>query len=399
MDAAFTIRLKKNEERRVLLGHPWIYSNEIDGKLRNLEAGSLVDVESTRGDFVGRGHLNPHSLITVRILSRERCAIDTEFFVGRLRAALQLRERVLPGRTMRREVHGESDGLPGIVVDRFGDVLCAQVRSAGMEAARAQWIDALDEVYAPRAIVLSLRGGGREAEGLEEHESVEVAKGEVPDVLWVGQEGFTWPVPIRGGQKTGVFLDQEENRRRVGALSKGCEVLDAFSYLGGFAFHALAAGAARATLVDASAPALELAAETAARNNLKDRVELVRADAFDTLADFAKSHRRFGVVSTDPPALGKSKKHLPQATKAYEKIATLALSIVEEGGLYAASSCSFHLSRDDLRTVLARAIPRARRGAVLLEMRGAAPDHPVCVPLPESDYLKCALLGIRNTTF
>ncbi len=387
------IRLKKDEERRVLAGHPWIYSNEIEGKLKTYEPGAVVDVASGGGTFLGRGYINPASLISVRLLTKEREEIDAAFFERKFRAAKDYRDRVMGARPMRREIFAESDGLPGLVIDRFGTALAVQCGTAGMEALRKPLLKAAENIYRPEAVVLAGRGSGRELEGLPE--AVETVKGSVADPLWVNDGLVEIPVDILNGQKTGFFLDQADNRTRVAGLSKERSLLDVFSYSGALALHALKAGASHATVLDASGRSLGLAQDALEKNGFAGRYELLENDAFPALRQLVKEGRQFGVVSTDPPALAKSKKHLPEALRAYQELAANGLKLTAPGGIYVASSCSYHVDRELFRDALSRGVRKSGRTVRVAEWRGAAPDHPVHPAVPETDYLKCVILAVE----
>ncbi len=393
MTKSVTIRLKKDEERRVLAGHPWIYSNEIEGKLREYAPGTIADIVAHGGGFLGRGYVNPASLIAVRVLTRERDAIDAAFFARRFRLAKDYRDRFTGIRALRREIFAESDALPGLVIDRFGETLVIQPGTAGMEMLLKPLVQAASEIYQPGAVVLAGRGSGRELEGLPSR--VEIMSGNVSDPLWVNENGILYPVDILNGQKTGFFLDQADNRTRIASFAKGRTLLDVFSYSGALALNTLAAGAKSATLLDASARSMELAKAALDRNGFSGRYELIENDAFPALRNLVRDSRQFDIVSTDPPALAKSKKHLPEALRAYQELATSSLKLTAPGGLYVASSCSYHVDRDSFRELLARAVRKSGRTARIIEWRTAGTDHPVCPSVPETDYLKCVLMAVE----
>ena len=388
-----TLQLKKDEDRRVLSGHLWIFSNELKTPLKGLAPGALVDVESASGTFLARGYANPKTLLCVRLLCRERRPVDRAFFKERFAAARKYRDALLGPRALRREVHGEADYLPGLVVERFGGCIVLQIGSAGMEALLPEILPAIEEVYEPGAVVFAGRGSGREQEGLPER--VEVLRGDVPGILWVESEGLQIPVDPLKGQKTGFFLDQEENRRYLAPLSKGARVLDVFSYTGALSLRALAAGASHATLVDSSESALSLAREAMEKNGFSGKFTLHQSDAGKVLKSLAQEKRRFEIVSTDPPAFAKSQKHVREALKAYQETAEAALELVAPAGLYAASSCSHHVDAEEFRKMLSRAFRGSGRLGRIAALRGAAPDHPVHPAMPETGYLKWALSGVE----
>ncbi len=387
------IKLKKDEERRLLAGHPWIYSNEIDGKLRDYKAGDIVDIMSYGNSFLGRGYINPTSLISVRLLTKDHDEIDADFFKARLAAAKEYRDRFMGERTMRREIYGESDGLPGLVIDRYAKTLVIQIGTAGMEALRKPLLAAVEQVYQPGTIVMAGRGSGRDYEGLPD--KFETVRGPLTDPLWVTENGLQMPADIINGQKTGFFLDQADNRTRIAEFAKGKTVLDVFCYSGALSLAALKAGAAHTTLLDSSNRSLGLAKTAMEKNGFEGRYELIENDAFPAMRNLAKEGKKFDIVSTDPPALAKSKKHVLEAVRAYQELSANALKITAPGGLCIASSCSFHVDRESFRELLARAVRKSGRTVRLLEWRGAAPDHPVHPAVPETDYLKCVLMAVE----
>ena len=383
--------LKRGHDRRVRAGHPWIFSNEIATLDGPAEAGTAVVVSAADGQLLGTAYYNPHSLIAARLLSRRLESIDTPaFFIERLRAALPYRQRLCGDLPALRLVHGEADGLPGLVVDRYGEVLSVQLLTAGIEARRAAIIEALVTVCAPRAIVARNDSASRELEGLPR--TVELLYGELPLEVPVTINGLSFGVDVTGGQKTGLFLDQRENCRRLDGLVAGAEVLDLFCYAGAWSLHAARYGAAAVTGVDVSSGAVALARGNAARNGLDERCTFVAADVFDFLR--RERQRRFDVVILDPPAFIKSRKHLEEGVKGYLTVNRRALELVAPGGVLVTCSCSHHLERDRFLTVIAQAARQAGRNVRLAALSGAGADHPVLPACPETDYLKCALVYI-----
>jgi 23S rRNA (cytosine1962-C5)-methyltransferase len=385
-----TVVRRRHEERRLQRGHLWVYSNEVDVGRTPLKAfapGDPVTVLANGGRPLGSGYVNPHSLICTRLISRRAdVTLDRALLEARLRAALELRESLYDAPCYRL-VHGEGDGLPGLIVDRYGDVLVAQLNTAGIERLRDELIAVLVDLLAPRAILLRNDAPLREQEGLER--SVEVVHGTLPETLAVEEGGVRFEVPAEGGQKTGWFFDQRPNRDRLARFVPGRRVLDLFCYVGAWGLRAAAAGASEVLCVDSSAPALERLAASAAANGLDDRVASRRGDVFETLRALREAGERFGVVVVDPPALIKRRKDHKAGVEAYRRLNRLALQVLEPGGVVLTSSCSFHLSRDDLRTGLERAAMQADTELQLLEQGHAGPDHPVHPAIPETDYLKC----------
>ena len=382
--------LKKGEDRRVRGGHPWIFSNEVENWQGDVADGGLVDVTDHRGAFLGRAYVNRHSLITARLLTRGRDEVDTAFFVKRLERAKRLRDAVYPGEPAVRLVYGESDQLPGLVVDRYGDWLAVQVLTLGMEQRLAELKAALERVFEPRGAVLVADSPLRALEGLDQRR--EVWWGDVPERADVQVGGFELRADLLHGQKTGLFLDQRENRRRAEARAKGRVALDVFCYQGEWAMHLARGGATSVLAVDSSEPALALARENVERNGLTDRIQLLRMDAFDALRRLEREGKRFGLVVLDPPALIKSRRAVAASARAYREHNRLAMSLLEEDGILVTCSCSHHLDDDLFRQVLLESARAARRPMRVLDWAGEAADHPRLLAVPETHYLKCAVL-------
>jgi len=385
--------LRPGHDRRLRAGHPWIFSNEIDRIDGIPNGGDAVAVFSSRGDCLGTAYYNPHSLIAGRLLSRRQESIDTvDFFHQRLAAALDYRRRLYGERTALRLVHGEGDGLPGLVVDRYDSVLSIQLLTLGMERRRELILQALCELLAPAAIVARNDVGVRELEGLPL--GVELLHGELPAEVVAEENGLFFRVDVTGGQKTGHFLDQKENHLALRGRVEGRRVLDLFCYSGSWAAHAARFGAREVIGVDISAGALALAAENARRNDLQSICSFQRADVFDLLRDWGKAGEKFDTVVLDPPAFVKSKKKLPEAIRGYLTINRRAMELVAPGGTLFTCSCSHHLQREVFLDLLRQAAAQAGRDARLLELRGQSFDHPVLLACPETDYLKCAVLQL-----
>ncbi len=390
--AAGTARLvlKRGQDRRLRGGHPWIFSNEVEGWQGTVEDGALVDVTDHRGAFLGRAYVNRHSLICARILTRGRDEVDTAFFVKRLERAQRLRDAVYPDEAAVRLVCGESDQLPGLVVDRYGEYLAVQVLTLGMERRLAELEAAFRRVFEPRGAVLVADSPLRSLEGLPQRR--EVWWGEVPDRVSVTVGGFALEADLLHGQKTGLFLDQRENRKRAEARASGRGALDLFCYQGEWALHLARGGATGVLAVDSSEPALALARANAERNGFAGRIEFLRMDAFDALRRLEREGRRFGIVTLDPPALVKSRRSIAAGARAYREHNRLAMGLLEEEGVLVTCSCSHHLDDDLFRQVLLEAARLARRPMRVLDWAGEAPDHPRLLAVPETHYLKCAVL-------
>ena len=384
------IVLRKNQDRRVRGGHPWVFSNEVAAIEGAPGPGDLVEVADVRGAFLGRAYYNPQSLICARLLSRGRDAVDVDLFVRRIERALRLREAALPGERVLRAVYGESDFLPGLVVDRYGDHLAVQVLTLGMERYQDLVREALERVLAPRGVVRVADSPLRALEGLPLERGV--WWGEVPERIEVELEGFRLEADLLHGQKTGLFLDQRLNRRVAEARSRDRRVLDLFCYQGEWALHAARGGAASVLAVDSSEPALAAAARNLERNGLTDRVGLRRGEAFDVLRGLERAGERFGLVILDPPALVKSRKHLAAGARAYRELNRAAMAVLEEEGVLITCSCSHHLDDALFHQVLLESARAAHRPFRVLEWRGESPDHPQLLAVPETHYLKCAVL-------
>lgn len=383
------LKLKRGEDRRIRAGHLWVFSNEVDiatTPLAKLERGARVRVVSDREQFLGFAYVNPNALICARLLSRDpEHAIDRSLIVHRLNVALALRKR-LAGEPYYRLVFGESDGLPGLVLDRYGEIVVGQIATAGMEALKSDIEAAVRKVVNPAVLFWKNDSGARDLEQLPE--SAAAAFGEAPREIAVRENGLGFIAPLHAGQKTGWFYDQTANRRRMlRYLPPGSRVLDVCSYVGAWAVTALKQGAAASALcVDASEAALGYARRNAEANGVN--VESLREDAFDALKSLHESGQRFDAVMLDPPAFIKRKKDIPQGQAAYRKLNQLALSLLEREGLLVSCSCSYHLGADELLAAIQAAARHTSRFVQALELGGQSPDHPVHPAIPETRYLK-----------
>lgn len=385
------ITLNKNEERRIKSGHPWVFSNEIREVAGDRTAGVVAELYDAAGGFIGVGHYNPHSLIAFRLVSRQREDIDTfEFFERRVAAALAHRRTRYPGLTSYRAVYGESDFLPGLVVDRYGDYLSVQLLSAGMDSRRELIVAVLRKIYEPLGIIARNDVSVRKLEGLDE--KIELLWGEIPETVEMEENGLRLQVNLREGQKTGGFLDQKQNHLLLREISAGKSVLDCFCYTGGWAMHAASFGAESVVGIDISARAVEQAGRNAKLNGVSDRVRFEECDAFERLRSLHQEGRRFGVIVMDPPAFVKSRKNIAEATKGYLTVNRRALELLEPGGYLITCSCSYHMGSEAFRDMLIQAARLAKREVRLVETRSQAADHPVLLSFPESEYLKCFVL-------
>lgn len=389
------LHVQKGRSSRLRRGHPWLFSNEVEmtPDAKALPPGTVVTIEDAGGERLGVATFNPHSLIAARLLDSDPTReIDTAFLAGRLRAALALRDTLFPAPHYRL-VHSEADRLPGLIIDRYGDVCTVQANTAGMDALLPRLLEALDEVLAPRAVVLRNDSPVRGLEGLEADHRV--AKGTVDGPVEVIENGVTFLADLTEGQKTGWFFDQRPNRAFVTSLAKDRAVLDVYSYAGGFGLTALAAGhAASALLVDRAAEPLALATRAADLNGVGGRLDTRTGDGFAVMDALRQEGRTFGVVVADPPAFVKSKKTLASGAKGYRKMARQAAALVEPGGFLLCGSCSHHMPEALFLEEVSRGIGQAGRHGRILWRHGAGADHPVHPHLPESAYLKSIVLQL-----
>jgi len=390
------LRLKRGEEKRIQAGHPWVFSNEIDTAATPLSAltpGQAVQLWSSRDRFLGHAYANPHSLICARIMSRDPAlSIGLELIEQRLAVALALRRRLSP-EPFGRLVFGESDQLPGLVLDRFGDVVVGQIATAGMEMLRPQVEAAVRKVIAPRALYWKNDSSARSLEQLPQ--SAGAAFGAVADEIAVREGGIDCVAPLAQGQKTGWFYDQAANRRRLGAyLPPGARVLDVCSYVGAWAVAALKHGAGSVTCVDASQTALDYATRNVAAAG--HELTALRGDAFEVLKTLHEQGERFDVVIVDPPAFIKRKKDLATGQAAYRKLNQLGMSLVGGDGILVACSCSYHLPEAELLAGLQAAGRHTGRLVQVLEAAGQSPDHPVHPAIPETRYLKALFCRVTH---
>lgn len=387
--------LKPREERRLQAGHLWVFSNEVDTAatpLTAFEPGAHVAVRSSGQRFLGYAYVNPRTLISARIVGRDPVHPPGKpLLVHRLKVALALRERLYAA-PYYRLAFGEGDFLPGLVVDRYGDVLVAQLNTAGMEAMKPDVAAALSKVAAPRALLWKNDSPMRELEGLERR--VEPAFGDLPAEVVVPEGGVNFHVPLAGGQKTGWYFDQAANRALFAAHASGARVLDVFSYAGGFGLQAMRAGAASATCIDSSATALASAAATADANGLD--VELLEGDGFEALEALVAARRRFDAIVVDPPAFIKRRKDHAKGLAAYRRINLLAMQLLDRDGLLMSCSCSWHLAPGELVDAVQRAARHRDRFAQLIAVGGQAPDHPVHPAIDETRYLRAFLFRVTD---
>lgn len=388
-----TAILKPKQEQRILRGHLWIYQGNLSRVEGDPAPGDIVDVYAAGGEFLGRGYYNPQSQIAIRLLTRGAESIDYAFFAERIRQARAWRTRLMPDATSFRLIFSEGDLLPGLIVDRYEDVLVVQFLTLGMDARRDVIVQALVEVENPRAVYERSDVPSRRYEGLGSREGL--LWGDLPQQpMIIRENGLSFEIDITGGQKTGYFLDQKENRRSLAPFVPGARVLDVFCHNGAFAVHALHYGAREVIGVDSSELAIESARRNAALNGHGASARFVQANAFDFLRELDRSGERFDVVILDPPAFAKSKSHFEPARRGYKEVNLRGLKLLRPGGLLVTCSCSHHMPAGAFYDLVLEAAYDVRRPLRLVEMRGQAKDHPVLAGVPETSYLKCFIFQV-----
>ena len=385
------LRLHPKADKRVRLGHAWVFSNEVEiaiTPLATFTPGELARVMDSRGQPIGIAYVNPKSLICARILTSDsRASIDQAWIRRRLERALALREGLFSA-PYYRAVFGESDGLPGLVIDRFGDVLSVQINTAGALALREAIFGAIDEVFSPRGSLFRTPSSVAELEGIP---TLSEAIGDVPDQVEIHEGDMRLVAPLATGQKTGYFYDQRDNRARIARyIHLGAKVLDLFSYVGSWSIAAARNKAGSVTAVDSSPLAIEYAKENAQRNGVE--IETHCGDAIEAMRALGQEGRRFDVVILDPPALIKRRKSQHAGEAHYEQLHTDALAVLREGGTLVTSSCSHHLPAERLARIALEAARTSGRRIQILERHAHAPDHPVHPAMPETEYLKTLFL-------
>jgi len=388
--------LRKGAERRLRAGHLWVYSNEVDIKrspLTGFEAGVQAELRASNDKPLGTVFVNPHALICGRLISRDPThGMTPQRLTQRMEVALELRQRLF-NKPFYRWVFGDSDGLSGLVIDRFGDTVVVQISSAGMEQMKEAIVRAIQRLTQASSIVLKNDGKMRKVEGLESY--VEQAHGNAPDMLQLEENGVKFEVPLAGGQKTGWFYDHRMNRARLQAYAPGKRVLDVFSYVGGWGIQAASAGATSVTCIDSSASAIESVHHNARLNGLTN-VDTIEGDAFDALKTLADEKQKFDIVVLDPPALIPRRRDQKAGEQAYARLNQLGLRLLERDGLLVSASCSMHLSQEKLVDIIRGSGRKIDRFVQLLEQGHQAPDHPIIPGIAETDYIKSCF--VRSLT-
>ena len=388
------VHVINGRQKKLLQGHPWVYGNEIERVEGDVTDGGLVRVVDFRGRYMGTGFYNSHSLITVRLLTHRQEEITDALIAGRVRAACAYRRVVLdrPGTDSCRLIYGEADRLPGVIADRFGGVIVLQVLALGMERYTQVIADALIACEQPDCLLLQNDDAIRRKEGMECF--TKVLHGELPGETVIHENGIRLSVDVAGGQKTGYFLDQKDNHLFLRQFCKGARVLDCFSYIGGFALNAAAAGAREVTAVDVSEPAVALIEKNAALNGAQ--IQAVCANCFDYLRAQVKAGEKYDVIVLDPPAFTKAHANMASACRGYKEIALSAMRLLPAGGVLATHSCSYHMPEEVFVNTVLSAAQDLHRQVRIITLRRQDIDHPVLAGYPESYYLKSLWLQMMD---
>ena len=385
-----SVLLRRQGQRRILRGHPWIYQVDVERTEGAPEKGDVVDVYGAGRRLIGRGYINPDSQILVRLLTRAEEPIDADFFRRRISAAMAHRQRLAIPSTAVRMVYAEADGLPGLLIDRYGNVVVLQVLTAGMERLRGIWLSVIQELFQPHGIFFRNDVPSRLLEGLPLQK--DFSETPFDPVITVEEKDVRFRVDIANGQKTGFFLDQRDNRLALRPLAVDRSVLDCFCYTGAFSLHAAKAGARKVQGIDLSEEAIVMATENVTLNSLSDRCTFRSGNVFDELRKFQREGQRFDLIILDPPAFTKSKTAVASALRGYKEINLRALKLLNPSGILATSSCSYHLSEAAFLKMLEDAAADARVRCRILAVRTQAGDHPALIGVPETKYLKCVFL-------
>jgi 23S rRNA (cytosine1962-C5)-methyltransferase len=385
MNKVWAVRKKQRRQ------HSWVFSNEIKQVEYNPQMGDTVLVYD-RDKFIGSGIYNPHSLIAVRLYSTQEKKLDKSFLIEQMRKAIDYRKIVLPEEIDYRMVYGESDGLPGVVIDRFHNSFALQTFSSAMDKHQEIIINALQEIFAVECIVEKNNFRLRDAEGLARRESL--LFGTNKQVL-ISENKVKYRVDLMQGQKTGFYYDQRVTRAKIRALSKNKDVFDVFCYTGGFAINAALGQAKSVTAIDASEPAITLARQNAQLNNVASKIKFEIGDAFQILREYARLHRKFDLINLDPPPFFKSQKEKKQGLRGYKDINLQAMRLLKDGGILVSSTCSHYLFWQDLLDVLSQAAQDVNKTFKIIDRTTQGPDHPVLLNMPESEYLRCYFLEVH----
>lgn len=385
------VYLKKNRHKRVESGHNWVFSNEIELVKDNPQTGDIVAVRKTDGHLLGIGFYHAHSLISVRMLAGEEQEINDSFWEQRFRKAIDLRKRLYPEADAVRLVHSESDGLPGLIIDRFKDIISVQIHCAGMDQQSHLIIEILQKLLNPRAIVFRNESHLRELEGLPLYKKVAAGPEEIPPFS-IEEHGLVYTIHVLEGQKTGFYIDQRDNRLLIRRfVRKGDKIFDGFCNEGGFAMNAAKAGAGSVLAVDLSGDVLDRGTSNAAQNNLSKAITF---EKMDLMKNFPVQNDMYDVINLDPPNFAPNKKSVPPAKRAYRKLHEAALTSLKPGGFLSTSSCSHHIYPDVFFQTVVEAARNTGKQLRLLHRGGHAADHPVLAGMPETEYLKFLIFQV-----
>lgn len=383
------LRLRKHEDKRIKNGHLWIYSNEIDTQfspLKSFSTGQLVTLEAASGKPLGIAYINPNNLLCARIISRDhKQSIDRSLFIHRFKIARSLRDRVFE-KPFYRVIYGESDGLPGLIVDRFDQHLVVQITTAGMEQQKQPIVEALEKVFKPQSILLRNDCNARKAESLPR--DIQQALGITPESLEIEENHTRFLIHPHTGQKTGWFYDHRVSRQQIAQYVQGKRVLDVFSYIGAFGIQMANAGAEEVWSIDISAKALDELEQNAQLNSVADKMTCVEGDAFSAMSELKQQAEKFDVIIVDPPAFIKKKKDAKAGLKAYKKVNEAAMRLLNKDGILLSASCSMHLKTSELQEVLRAGSRHLDRNLQIIEQCHQGQDHPIHPAIPETRYIK-----------
>lgn len=385
------IKLKKGEEKRIESGHLWVFSNEIQDIQGDPKTGDIVELRKNSGEFLGKGYYNPNSLISFRLLTNVDEEIDFQFYKKRIENAWQLRKKIYPEYKSYRVVYGESDFLPGLIVDKYNEYLSIQAYSAGVEKHITLICDVLENIFKPKGIIERSESPLRELEGLDQKKKI--LRGKIEKVM-IQEHDLHYFVDMIDGQKTGFYFDQRENRYAIRKYSEGAKVLDCFCNDGGFALNTIRGGARDVIGIDISESSIERAIYNSKVNDLSNKCKFIKSDVFDFLKEAEIRKERFDIVILDPPSFTKSKKNIIAAKIGYRTINTNALRIINPNGILATASCSHHITDEMFFRIIYSCAKSANRQLRLLEYSSAAPDHPVLLSMSETKYLKFAIFEV-----
>lgn len=387
------VKLAGNMRHRAISGHPWVYGTEVDNITGDFEPGDIVEVNDPKGKFLGRGYINPASQILVRILTRDRTEeINSDFFAKRIRAALDYRRRVVSGTDSYRLIFAEADFLPALIVDKFGDYLVIQTLALGIDKYKDEIAGILDELLNPAGIYERNDAAVRELEGLPLKAGF--LKGPFDPLVEINENGMVFLADLAGGQKTGYFLDQRENRMALRGIAEGARVLDCFCHTGTFSVYAARYGAREVNGIDIAAPALALAEKNASKNGFSGVCTFREGNAFDELRTLERNKEKYDLIILDPPAFTKSRRALGGAVRGYKEINLRAMKLLPPGGFLVTCTCSYHMSESSFLDVINDAANDANRRLRLVELRRQSRDHPMLLASAETHYLKCAYLQV-----